>query len=57
MSFNFFMCKMEEMLPHESLGCVDSMRHQVILGLLRTASGFPVTPGAAVIVYPAEILC
>ena len=47
-SFNFFMCKVE-MLPHTSLGCVDSMRHQVILGLLRTASGFPFNPGTAVL--------
>ena len=49
MRLNFFMCKVEEMLPHESLGCVNSMRHQVILVLLRIASGSPVTPATAVI--------
>ena len=49
MSVNFFMCKVEEMLSHESLGCMDFMSHQVILGLLRTASVSPVTPVTAVI--------
>ena len=48
MSFTFFMYKVE-MLPLTSLGCVDSMRYQVILGLLRTASVSPITPGTAVI--------
>ena len=47
-SFSFFMRKVE-MMPHTSLCCVDSMRHQVILGLLRTASGSPFNPGTAVL--------
>ena len=57
MSVNFFMCKVEEMLPHESLGYVDSMRYQVILELLRTASGSPVTMELLSFLYLAEKLC
>ena len=57
MRLNFFMCKVEEMLPHESLGCMDSMSHQVILGLLMTASGSPVTLELLSFLYLAEKLC